>query len=367
MHLLNSHSSSVSCCGLQGLGTAKRSLRMLGLAAVLALFASSCSKSSSADWQGLPEASANDSVIATADSVIATADSGGRVGIKPPVLLPAVESTALLEASPLPTHTIPVTLKGVGATPDGGHPPAPQAGMIPREHPYWNQPNCVSGPPWASDCYPPAEWEMSQDLSNCFAPYPGLGAGGICASGPTDELPRWTTEMIDWASWCYEQPRGNCTWLLYEMKWALDYLGAHPWCVLNEYQDRADAYGAGARGKQVQNRHGWHNCASVIDPLATDPPAGRFNDSGLLLSDTTSLAEQCRIVLPADVELETLTSLFGDQPSQSFGSDCDAWAIWVENRPKGRERRDCDRSARLAEEWMEHHHATPERYFIVYC
>jgi len=68
MHLLNSHSSSVSCCGLQGLGTAKRSLRMLGLAAVLALFASSCSKSLSADWQGLPESSANVSVSATADA-----------------------------------------------------------------------------------------------------------------------------------------------------------------------------------------------------------------------------------------------------------------------------------------------------------
>ena len=280
---------------------------------------------------------------------------------------PPAAVAATTAAPPTASTTIPVTAEGAGPAPEGGHPPAPQAGMIPREHPYWDYPTCPPGPPWASDCYPPTEWETPQDVSDCFAPYPDLGVGGICASGPTDETPRWTTDVIRWTSWCFNQPRGNCTWLLYEMKWALDYLGAHPWCVLNEYQDRADAYGAGYRGTNVQDRHGWHNCATVIDPLVTDPPAGRSNDAGLLLSETVPLAEQCRAVLPADVELETRTRLFTDEPDQRFGSDCDAWADWVENRPKGRDRRECDRSARLAEEWMEHHHATPERYFIVYC
>ena len=105
--------------------------------------------------------------------------------------------------------------------------------------------------------------------------------------------------MARWTSWCFNQPRGNCTWLLHQMKWALDFLGAHPWCVLNEYQDRANAYGAGSRGTRVMNRHGWHNCATVIDPLVTSPPPGRTNDAGLLLSGTVTLAEQCRIVLPS--------------------------------------------------------------------
>ncbi|MCY4176195.1 MAG: hypothetical protein OXD37_07640 [Acidimicrobiaceae bacterium] len=330
---------------------------MLALLAALGVLASSCSQSSSADDRGLTAVAGGDP--ATSDDDPGT---GARAETRAPGLL-----VPLRAAATAASDTIPVTAEGAGTTPEGGHPPAPRAGMIPRRHPYWNHPDCAPGPPRASDCYPPTEWETPQDLSDCFAPRPELGAGGICASGPTDELPRWTRDVVGWTSWCFDQPRGNCTWLLYEMKWALDYLGAHPWCVLNEYQERADAYGSGARGKTVQNRHGWHNCASVIDPPAADPPAGRFNDAGLLLSDTVSLAEQCRIVLPADVELETRTSLFGEQPEQRFGSDCGAWARWVQNRPKGRERRDCDRSARLAEEWMEHHHATPERYFIVYC
>ncbi len=283
----------------------------------------------------------------------------------PPV---APTTTTATTADPSTANTtIPVAVEGAGPAPEGGHPPAPLPGMVPREHPYWDHPDCAPGPPWAPGCFPPTEWETPQDLSDCFAPYPDLGVGGICASGRVDETPRWTSDVIRWTSWCFNQPSGNCTWLLYEMKWALDYLGAHPWCVLNAYQDRVDAYTGGATGKHVQDRHGWHNCATVIDPLAADPPAGRSDDAGLLLSDTMSLAEQCRVVLPADIELETRTRLFSAGPDQRFGSDCDAWAEWVQNRPKGVDRRACDRSARLAEEWMEHYHATPERYYIVYC
>ena len=263
---------------------------------------------------------------------------------------------------------MPVTVEGAGSAPEGGHPPAPMVGMIPREHPYWDYPNCAAGPPWRSDCYPPTEWEVPQDLSDCFAPVPDAGVGGICAAGSTDETPRWTSDVARWTSWCFDQPSGNCTWLLFEMKWALDFLGAHPWCVLNEYQDRVNAYTAGRSSAYGTNNHGWHNCATVIDPLAKPTPTEpRTNDARLLLSNTVSLAEQCRIMLPADIQLETRTRLFSAEPEQRFGSDCDAWTEWVQSRPKGRNKRDCDRSARLAEEWMEHHHATPERYFIVGC
>lgn len=308
----------------------------------------------------------------TGQQPLATTSAAATPAATSPPATPAATTattaaTAAVPPEPGPAATIPVSIAGPASAPEGGHPPAPQAGMVPRENPYWNLPDCAPGPPWPSDCYPPAEWETTQDLSDCFAPHPDLGEGGICASGPTDETPRWTLDVARWASWCFDQPRGNCTWLLHEMKWALDYLGAHPWCVLNEYQDRADAYGAGHRGASVQDRHGWHNCATVIDPLAADPPVDRSNDAGLLLSETVSLAEQCRSVLPPDVELEARTPLFAEEPDQRFGSDCDAWARWVQDRPKGRDRRGCDRSARLAEEWMEHHHATPERHFIVYC
>ncbi len=353
------------CCGRgpQASGGQLRGCLGLAVLATLSVLAAACGGSADAVDRELPVTTTD----IGADTAAGTgAGTGAQTEVVEPSLLPATESESV--NSPVPaSNTIPVATLGAEDAPNGGHPPAPQPGMIPRQHPYWNYPDCGSGPPWQADCYPPAEWETPQDLSDCFAPYPELGAGGICASGPTEELPRWTSDVIRWTSWCFEQPRGNCTWLLYEMKWALDYLGAHPWCVLNEYQDRADAYGSGERGKPVQNRHGWHNCASVIDPPAGELPEGRFNDAGRLLSDTVSLAEQCRIVLPTDIELETRTPLFGDQPAQRFGSDCNAWALWVQNRTKGSERRNCDRSARLAEEWMEHHHATPERYFIVYC
>ncbi len=238
--------------------------------------------------------------------------------------------------------------------------------MIPREHPYWDYPLCAPGPPWPSDCHPPSEWETPQDLSDCYSPYPDQGVGGICASRQPDEIPRWTSDVARWTSWCFDQPRGNCTWLLFLMKWALDYLGAHPWCVLNEYQDRADAYAAGLRGATAKNRHGWHNCATVIDPLVTDTPAGRTNDAGLLLSDTMTLAERCRTVLPADVELETRTGWPHIEPER-FGNDCDAWSEWVAQEDYGMGTEGCWPSAQLAEEWMEHHHATPEKYALVSC
>lgn len=305
-----------------------------------------------------PNATAAPSTAASATTLQATATTKAT----------AATSSTAPPTSPRPTTTtIPVTVEGAGAAPEGGHPPAPQAGMIPREHPYWDYPNCAPGPPWPSDCYPPSEWEIPQDLSDCRAgAYPDLGVGGICAGRRANERPRWTSDVARWASWCFRQPRGNCTWLLHQMKWSLDFLGAHPWCVLNEYQDRADAYGAGARGNTVKNRYGWHNCATVIDPLVKKTPAGRTNDAGLLLSDTVALAEQCRMVLPADVQLETRVRRSSERPER-FGSDCDAWAEWAHTNPRGRDNPDCWRSARLAEEWMEHHHATPERYFTAGC
>lgn len=302
--------------------------------------------------------------------------------------LAAAETPTATAALPTASTTVPPVAEGSSPEPEGGHPPHPEVGMVPRDLPYWDYPNCAPGPPWPPDCYPPSEWEVSQDLSDCVhSAYPGEGAGGICAGRRAGETPRWTRDVARWTSWCFDQPRGNCTWLLHEMKWALDFLGAHPWCVLNEYQDRADAYGAGARGTGVKNRHGWHNCATVIDPLTdpltggtlANPPIdplidpladgthpGRTDDAGLLLSDETTLAEQCRIVLPADVQLEARVRRRSEQPER-FGSDCDAWAEWVQSRPSAEDWRDCDRSARLAEEWMEHHYATPERYFPASC
>lgn len=260
----------------------------------------------------------------------------------------------------------------VELTPEGGHPPGPAAGMVPRNEPYWNYPTCTTDPPWASDCYPPSEWETPQDLSDCkLSPLPDEGVGGICASRRPDgpphaETPRLTRDVVDFVEWCGASWHPlSCESVLFHMKWSLDYLGAHPWCVLQQYYDRIaghDGLWNGASGSiaGLRERHGWHVCPTVIDPVVADGSGRRLSETGV------SLAEQCRIVLPPDVRLEDIPRRTS-HGTQRFGSDCDAWAEWVENRSYSRHWRVCDRSARLAEEWMEHHHGTPERYSKVYC
>ena len=300
---------------------------------------------------------------------------------------PATTTTALLSstttAAPATTTTAtaatttsPATTTEVEAEPDpapeGGHPPSPTAGMIPRDEPYWDYPTCTGSAPWPSDCFPPSEWEVPQDLSECMvAPLPDSGVGGVCASRrpdrpPHKELPRQTRDVVEFIDWCESSWHPlSCKYVLFQMKWSLDYLGAHPWCVLQQYYDRIAAHDdVWNRGysppRDVKDRHGWSGCATVIDPPSDADPALRLSETGI------SLAEQCRIVLPADVQLEDRPSRVTTEPNR-FGSDCDSWAEWVESREKSRDWRKCDRAARLAEEWMEHHHDTPERYFNVYC
>ena len=248
--------------------------------------------------------------------------------------------------------------------PEGGAPPTPTVGMIPRELPYWDYPTCASGPPWPNSCYPPSEWEVPQDLSDCGgASYPELGVGGICAGRPATETPRQTTDVVEWTEWCSSSWHAlSCEGLLFRMKWPLDYLGAHPWCVIQEYIDQiieSDllwSQGHGSLPRDFRDRNGWHLCPTVIDPAVPGNPLVRLSQTGI------SLAEQCRTVLPSGIELETRARRRELEPVR-FGSDCEAWAAWVEDEYRG----PCRRSARLAEEWMEHHYATPERYFAMSC
>ena len=237
--------------------------------------------------------------------------------------------------------------------------------MVPRDLPYWDHPNCAVEPPWNSGCYPPSEWERPSDLEGCRSPVP---EDSICASGRPDETPRPTEDVARWISRCYDLPSTPCQQMLFKMKWALDFLGAHPWCVINEYVDKADVYALPSQApRDIDDLYGWHKCATVIDPVVGTPDPDRSNDAGLLLSHSgISLAERCRRVLPADVELESKPRRQSEQV-QRFGSDCEAWAAWVPTRVGASGLRVCDSSARLAEEWMEHHHNIPERYASVTC
>ena len=302
-------------------------------------------------------------VASTTTSAASTTTRAPTTAAAPTTTLASPTTTAA------PTATAPDP--DPGPAPEGGHPPLPLAGMVPRQLPYWDYPTCGASPPWPSDCYPPSEWEVPQDLSDCFIPLPDAGVGGMCGSRrpdgpPHQETPRQTRDVVEFITSCQASWHPiSCGYLVLQMKWALDYLGAHPWCVLQQYYDRLAAHddiwnrGAGLPA-DMANRHGWHLCPTVIDPGQDDDPRRRLSETGI------SLAEQCRLVLPADVQLEDIPRRISQEPRR-FGSDCEAWATWVENRPQARDWRACDRSARLAEEWMEHHYGTPERYFTVTC
>ena len=221
----------------------------------------------------------------------------------------------------------------------------PQAGDVPTVHPDT----------------PPREWHLGEINPTVR---------------PRDE-PRWTQAVDQWWNWCDSSALFiGCARLLNLMHQALDYLGARPECVLGAYTGRVN-YSNSAPNSYSENygaeNHGWHLCATVIDPIITDLPSPLpENDVGYRLSDTPgiTLAERCRAVLTIpfpDIELESRWSYSGNRPPTEFGQDCDAWAAYIESRREYRIQPQCEASMRLAEEWMEHHHGQPERYFRPEC
>ena len=232
----------------------------------------------------------------------------------------------------------------------------------------WVEPYAGYVPPVHPDTPPPA-WERGEDISFVM---------------DVVETPRLTgPDRVPVAEWLasvggtvfeYNQ------WLLFNMKWALDYLGADPVCIANEYRARVVASNAAVTGpgqlepRELRDQYGWQNCATVIDPFidGVERPDGRANDVGLRLSDTgLTLAERCRAVLPADVQLDKEWRPSGPQQGFYFElghAGCDAWADWAATHhccqvraPK------CHDSAHLAEEWLEHHIGLPENYPRVSC
>ena len=198
--------------------------------------------------------------------------------------------------------------------------------------------------------------------------------------GPVDpkrrayDKPRPTEIVVGWSNWCSHQNAISCRFLLHEMKQALDYLGAHPQCVLNVATERVNhhvAQGSSVSFSYSRERFGWYMCATVIDPIVVEIPTGsRQNDEGLRLSDTPgiTLAERCRVVLAdpfPDIQLETRSN----DPTRAihFGSDCDAWAVWVIENGAVRSSPGCNASMHLAEEWMEYHHDQHPNYFRPRC
>ncbi|MXW99887.1 MAG: hypothetical protein F4118_11315 [Acidimicrobiaceae bacterium] len=237
----------------------------------------------------------------------------------------------------------------------------PQAGMVPPTFPVCEL------PPYGENCLPPSEWHVVDEVNWEIRPL---------------EVPRRTAQIAEWHEWCLGQiPGATCVTLLGNAKWALDYLGAHPSCVLSEYYDRVVALQSGrSETSSIDDTSGWHNCATVIDPLLPDPPDGRATDIGHRLSDTgLSLADRCRAVLPSDVQLETgrtIKGFVGDPPTPELNpatvfaaghAGCDDWATYVAGMRSVSRFPQCGASAQLAEEWMEHHYGVPNTYFAPWC
>ena len=227
----------------------------------------------------------------------------------------------------------------------------PQAGVVPETYPV------CEAPPYGSDCIPPSSWQGA-DVP--------IGLGGI-----PYELPRRSERVGVFADWCFSVWfEGDCRHLFTLMKWSIDYLGGDPRCVLDEYAARVQAWLDGSTAENLPHQFGWHNCATVIDPLIGTPEGGLgANDIGYRLSDTgISVAEHCRAVLPSDIELEVRAQILEDPPDR-YGNDCDAWGAQIEiiadhlNSWLG----DCAVPYFLAQEWMEHHYGVPEDYYPVKC
>ncbi len=177
--------------------------------------------------------------------------------------------------------------------------------------------------------------------------------------GLPDDRARITPIVQDFLDWCGRVCDDG--YLLFVMVWAVDYMGADERCVIANYYAKISRTGAPGN----QDRYGWHRCPTVIDPREPTVADSFIQEivPGLLLlaPNDTPMAERCRAALPEDVELEERISggVIRD------GLDCDEWGAWVEARRVSYPA--CDRSARLAEEWLEHYFGMPERYWRISC
>lgn len=269
-----------------------------------------------------------------ADEIIRP-DAAGRWTAALPVDVQATFMWLLTDTAGNPVATAVVYLEEpepepeeVG--PDTGWVP-PTAGMTPADLTAF--PECDSDPDtWLrGDCVPPNSWDHMCIEGSVFDGSPlrcdppngwerlsqyQPGMGYFILGDRVDETPRLSGTVLQFQAACRSQQNVSCWWLLSLMKWSLDYMGARPSCILGEYLARVDA--AAERDEIVgliQDRFGWHNCATVIDPLVGDTPASG-NDVRNRLSDTPGItfADRCRAVLPVGTVLDTGYRLDGDPP-----------------------------------------------------
>ncbi len=150
-----------------------------------------------------------------------------------------------------------------------------------------------------------------------------------------------------------------------EISAALDYLGADPTCIYWEYWWRfKEHFRLGAGSSQVPELYGWHNCATIIDPLVKDCTPNhqpdRKHDIGCRLSDYTTWVEQCQAVIPADAKLVYLEEFYEGffAPTRyeiNIAESCNEWVTEVNaNDYLWRSYPQSARAAKLAIVWFQH-------------
>ena len=165
----------------------------------------------------------------------------------------------------------------------------------------------------------------------------------------TGDLPRPTPELVDWTNdVCLASGAGSsaCARVLHQSVWALDYLGASQDCIIAEMTAQVNLFDPNGRTSISELERGWFLCPSVILPDADTFTYATVPEDGTTFN-AEDMAQRCREVLPADVELE-----WG-------AADCDAWGIAV-LRHAGGVWMTVDFAAELlAEEWLQHHYGAP--------
>ena len=226
--------------------------------------------------------------------------------------------------------------------------PAEVTGQAPPA-PGWSPPQAGSVP--LLDAAVAAPWWVTGQRIG--APVPEALAGALPGATWQGQTPAARAEVVEWAQGCVQMleplpaAAQRCAAMLHDMVWALDYLGASPQCVLEQYTVKAQQI----LWSGHWSGYGWHRCATVINP---DPSSG------------TSLEVLCLLALPADVSLEPRVRLLFDPESFVFygSSDpqylltCNDWSFW-ERVASGGSLSSCRTAGLLAEQWMQHYYFAP--------
>ena len=147
---------------------------------------------------------------------------------------------------------------------------------------------------------------------------PGMPSFDMLTGEPVaNHMPAATPQLIAWSDWCFFGTGGDapgstpwaCSQQLAHFAWALTPaeqggIAADQSCVLEQERLYLQTMAtAGSMPGEIIEAHGWHRCASIIDPLPGD---GR------------SMVDKCSALAASDPRVQAFLD--------TFYGDCAAWA-----------------------------------------